>query len=1097
MKFVLTITFFLLLLHVGFAQHNTHRVIVQLKSTTDEHSTRKVEQLLANVGITSPGIVVRRMFPDAMPPPPELFRKYPFVPAFDLSRMYELKFLDTLGIYQTMLQLQNMPWVQYAELPLGAEPLTLPNDPLADSTLGVQKAVFKQIRAYAAWLQHQGDTATVVGVLDTGTRWDHEDMQDNIALNFADPINGIDDDGNGLIDDFRGWDFGGNDNNPAPDVANTAGGHGTSVASISSMTANNSIGGVGAGYKCRFLPIKIWNYNGNNFSNFRGYEAIVYAADMGCKVINCSWGANRMQLQYERDIINYATFQKDALIVAAGGNSFSEANFVPATTDHVLGVAFCDTLDRISPASTFSYSLGITAPGAGVFGIRAGGTTYGVTEAGSSMAAPLVSGAAALLRSAYPTLTAIQAAALLRANADVIDTLPANLNRRYRVGDGRLNMAAAVLKNRQHSIQVFNPRVRAMGGGDKVQSGDTIALWLQFLNALEPSTGVSARLSSPTTFVTVLDSNVALGNFAELETKVNASPFRFAVAANTPNRTWLVMRVDIQSNQGNYSRHFRIRVENGWVALDTNRINISIFANGRLGFDDLAYTNGRGTRYNNANMASDAGLMIGVSSTQVSNCVFSSNGRSDHFKPLQRATFTPFPGLDEHITSYYNDSLAANATIGIHVKQSSYALHADSLSKTVFLHYELTNQSNQVYDSAFVGLYHDWDIGNFNANKAAFDTATGVGYTYETSGAGRLAGVVLLSPNKGSFYAIDALPNNLNNNINLFDGFSIAEKWQTMSSGNVRTEAGNASANGNNVVQVYSARVDNWSAGERRKIGFALVMGDSLPELKQQAISAQRFYRSIHTAAIPAQDSTVFACEGDTLTIHVGMPGANQIKIYGDSLRSVLLFSGQSALSTLTSDTSFWISNCDSLFESALWKMSFKFVPKPSVMFTLSPDSLNFTQSQQVLITLPDTIQGAIAYSVNGQWQPQTSSSFSHTFDSPGIYQICVAYANAAQCADTLCTTYFVYLHTDQNTSVVKNAGIEVYPVPTKNELYIAGKHINQVTLFDLSGKVLGYELQMANDVVWQIRPQKIGYGVYYLKIDSPEGVVFRKVVLE
>jgi subtilisin family serine protease len=122
----------------------------------------------------------------------------------------------------------------------------------------------------------------------------------------------VDDDRNGLIDDFRGWDFSDDDNDASP----TTNGHGTSVASFSSARGNNGIGVAGVAFTTRILPIKVY---GNSFA---GYDGIAYAAAQGANVLNLSWGrSGGSPSAFEQDVINFAAINRSAVIVAAAGNT--------------------------------------------------------------------------------------------------------------------------------------------------------------------------------------------------------------------------------------------------------------------------------------------------------------------------------------------------------------------------------------------------------------------------------------------------------------------------------------------------------------------------------------------------------------------------------------------------------------------------------------------------------------------------------------------------------------------------------------------------------------------------------------------------------
>ena len=154
----------------------------------------------------------------------------------------------------------------------------------SDDSVGVQYALQK-IAAFAAWDVHRGDTATVVGITDTGIDPNHPDLVSNIARNWADPVNGVDDDNDGYMDNFIGWDTGNNDADPTSDGTF----HGQHVTGLSSASTDNGIGIAGTGFDCRFIHVKIANSSG---ALSGAYEGLVYAAEHGCKIVNCSCGGS-------------------------------------------------------------------------------------------------------------------------------------------------------------------------------------------------------------------------------------------------------------------------------------------------------------------------------------------------------------------------------------------------------------------------------------------------------------------------------------------------------------------------------------------------------------------------------------------------------------------------------------------------------------------------------------------------------------------------------------------------------------------------------------------------------------------------------------
>lgn len=273
-------------------------------------------------------------------------------------------------------------------------------------TLGVGKA-WNYIRSLG---KHPGGSAdVVVAVIDTGVDYSHPDLQNNIWINSGEiPGNGIDDDGNGYVDDVYGWNFVGGNNDPMDDN-----GHGTHVAGIVAME-NNAVGGVGVAYNSKVMVLKAGNSSGY-FNNSDIAEAIQYAYMNGASVINMSFGGSMISLAVEEALQMAYT---SCVLVAAAGNDalcnqpgcpyhepFTGVSY-PAALPYVIGVMSCDeTGTRMSSFTNFdhypynSVEYEIYAPGEGICSTWPG-NRY-ATLNGTSMAAPAVSGIVALLRTVY------------------------------------------------------------------------------------------------------------------------------------------------------------------------------------------------------------------------------------------------------------------------------------------------------------------------------------------------------------------------------------------------------------------------------------------------------------------------------------------------------------------------------------------------------------------------------------------------------------------------------------------------------------------------------------------------------------------------
>ena len=252
-----------------------------------------------------------------------------------------------------------------------------------------------------------GSPDVVVAVIDTGVDYNHLDLRNNIWINTAEIAdNGKDDDGNGYIDDVYGWDCVGNDNNPMDDN-----GHGTHVAGIIAAE-NNKEGGIGVAYNCKVMVLKAGNSSGY-FNNSDIAEAIQYAYMNGASVINMSFGGSNISIAVEDALENA---YNSCILVAAAGNDGACNNLAcpvclvkkvsyPAALPYVIGVMSTDKNGNASLFSNYdhypynSIEYEVYAVGEGV-GSTWPSNKYACLN-GTSMAAPTVSGIAALLRSYY------------------------------------------------------------------------------------------------------------------------------------------------------------------------------------------------------------------------------------------------------------------------------------------------------------------------------------------------------------------------------------------------------------------------------------------------------------------------------------------------------------------------------------------------------------------------------------------------------------------------------------------------------------------------------------------------------------------------
>lgn len=286
---------------------------------------------------------------------------------------------------------------------------TVPNDPYFSSLWGLRNASRPgaDISATKAWDLATGDTQVVVAVIDTGVFYTHPDLAANIWSNTLETANGLDDDGNGYVDDVRGWNFVTDTNDPRDDH-----GHGTHCAGTIGGVGNNGTGVAGVNWRCRILPIKFLDASGNG-TDSDAADALFYVADLRQRGVNIrltsnSWGGgdNTATLL---DAIRTNAALGILCIVAAGNDGLNNDQypFYPASygESNMIVVAATDSSDNLAYFSNYgNASVHLAAPGVSILSTYLnGGYAY---MSGTSMATPHVAGATALLWNTWPTARA-------------------------------------------------------------------------------------------------------------------------------------------------------------------------------------------------------------------------------------------------------------------------------------------------------------------------------------------------------------------------------------------------------------------------------------------------------------------------------------------------------------------------------------------------------------------------------------------------------------------------------------------------------------------------------------------------------------------
>lgn len=371
--------------------------------------------------------------------------------------------------------------IQAAPLASAASPAAIPNDPLWD-----RQWYLRQVKADEAWAVTTGTPAVVVAIIDVGVDITHPDLRDVIWTNPGEVAGDqIDNDRNGFIDDVQGWNFVNNtaDVRPVytPTQSQDAWSHGTMVASLIGAKGNDGIGMVGMAWNVRLMPLIALGGDGSG-STQDIIQAIEYAIRKEAKVINLSLAG------YEEDpaltTIIHRAAQAGIVVVAANGNSNSDSrgtniDDIPSypacgekDEDAIIGVGGTNASDKKAVYANFgARCTDISAPAANLFAARPSYTDdpsadspriplYRERVGGTSLAAPLVTGAVALLRSVHPDWTVRQIQERLYTTADAL-SLDQVTGTKTVLGYGRLNVARALAHEPSSAVAVVSRDVPA------------------------------------------------------------------------------------------------------------------------------------------------------------------------------------------------------------------------------------------------------------------------------------------------------------------------------------------------------------------------------------------------------------------------------------------------------------------------------------------------------------------------------------------------------------------------------------------------------------------------------------------------------------
>jgi len=648
-----------------------------------------------------------------------------------LNDIFSLRVGDESTVDDWLQRLKETPGVEWVE----REPLRYtcafktdgsvnrdapPNDPYYPFQWYLHK-----VSAPAAWDLSRGDEDIVIAIVDVGFDIDHRDLIGKRWINSVEQngSEGVDDDGNGYIDDIYGWDFYGDDNDPRP--SDPGHDHGTHVAGIACAALDNGYGIAGISGDCRFMSVRV----GYDDYITTGYEGVVYAASMGADIINLSWGATDPS-NIERLTIEYAIEQGSLVVAAAGNNEYNNNPHYPAAYEGVLSVGAVTEGDLLVSFSKYGYWLDLTAPGDAIISTIPGG--FGVLY-GTSMATPLVAGAAALLKSIHPDWTPEQLSMQIINSTDPVDRF--NPDYQDMMGRGRLNvfrMLSDVRSGFDLASVAFDDSTRGNGNGI-IDSYEDILITVSITNLLTIPANVTGRLVTDDRHILIDQTPYDFGEIQPGDTASNfTQPFAVEMRSISSSGRRIKCYLELSGpDMLDQSLPIVINARSPYDDHDNGSVSLTLTNFGALGYWNYLTREeiGNSFRYREQSIPAlfHGSLMIGVSPDQVSDCAFGNEDRSafDFYSTSGFIVQENESGSQEG-HAYFTDA-HAERPLSISVSQNSYSFAEAPDDDYIILSYVI-NADRYAIDGMYVGLFLDWDVMQSDANNCVWLNDAEVGW---------------------------------------------------------------------------------------------------------------------------------------------------------------------------------------------------------------------------------------------------------------------------------------------------------------------------------------------------------------------------------
>ncbi len=555
------------------------------------------------------------------------------------------------------------------------------------------------------------------------------------------------------------------------------------------------------------------------------------------------------------------------------------------------------------------------------------------------------------------------------------------------------------------SLALTGKQIRDAQAQPYLRAGQSADMILEMTNYASPITNLKVTLASTSPNITITNPTIFFGPAGSNATVSNSgNPFKLQVNSGIPANTPVLFRVT--STDGIYTKvnYFTQFVNPDYIDINTNQLTVTVSGTGRLGYgkEFSLYDYGVGTqyqltgngiRYKNQPLLYEAGILIGSSDDKVSSTIRSN--KAQFTKDNDFVAVNPIGVQSYALTDQIAGGRLSESKNGLEVSYQAYAWKNAPLDKFVIVEYQLKNTSGADIDSVYAGLFADWEINGRKDNRLSWDASNRLGYAFNSTGSSMYAGIQLLTNQPVNYYAFDNQAG-----INIFDGFTSAEKFAGLSKGTTRTQS---VAGADDVAQMLAAQIKNLKQNQVAVVAFAILAGDDLHDLQRSALAAKQKFIEINRSPAPIL-ATPNICRGDMATLNPANGG--QFKLYTTSSSLTPAATGTTfSVGPFTKDSTFYITGTDSLFEST------PVAVKADVFeanFKLSSDTLGIYEAH--ILTATDQSDAATQWQWDfGDGTGSTQQHPNHQYTQPGTYQITLLARNAQGCTASHEKTVWVF----------------------------------------------------------------------------------------